>query len=324
MSKIKLVMIAIGATIGLAFLFLVFMWLWGHINWTKVDPLINKLKNLHKNGGKVFFGTFFIALVAYLILTVRQFYKNPEDYSDKIWGKRKTLYVLFLSLVAVGIIVGYIDFKDWKLLTQLTAFVVFIDLAVFQTPSITKIWNAEFHHRVKIEKTIEVNVEFIDSTTTKIEVISDAIKQTANHFAPKNEIAHTWNAYRKELRQYLSLYTNRFRFRIDLFPFKIEADDSKTKLNIENALKSIETYHSYKIASVQGGSGEPTIRNQLAEKLYNGESSILDPGKLIVIPIFEGKSHLIALKSGDGTKVDEIDVSHIVNLTRIFNWYMPM
>jgi hypothetical protein len=309
---VKYISIFIGISVFVAFIILLFAFLWQQINWTKV---IGQLKKLHIQGVKVFFGSFFLILVGFLICSVRTFYKNPDDYTEKVWGLRKTFYVMYLTLIAIGIVVGYIDFRDWKLLTQLTALIVFVDLAVFQTPSITKIWNAEFHHRVKIEKTIEVNMEFINSTTTKIDVFSNVINQTEDYFAPKEETLNGWRAYRQELKEYLHLYTSNFRFRIELFSFKIDDQDENTKQNITNALKQAEVFHSYKIENTD-------FRKQIVEKLFNGESPILDLGKLIVIPIFEGKSLLLTLKSGDGTKVDEVDVSHLLNLCRIFNWYM--
>lgn len=204
----------IGSLVGSIILLGLVGWLilWGyhHINWTKADPWIHKAIELYKKGGNVYFGTFFLIFIGYLIQAVRDFRKDPEKFSDDIWKIRKTFYVLYLILTGLGIIAGYIDFRDWKILTQLTAFVVFVDLAVFQTPSITKIWSAEFQHRGKIEKAIEGNVEFINSTTTKIKILSEVINQTEEYFAPITHVPQQWRSFQQELKTYLSLYTSKF------------------------------------------------------------------------------------------------------------------
>lgn len=109
-----------------------------------------------------------------------------------------------------------------------------------------------------------------------------------------------------------------------MFSFRVDenGDEDRTREHISTALKNIETLHSHKIDDTPGKDNEPSYKTQVVEKLLNGESPILEQGKLIVIPIYHPRSLLLTIKAGDTAKVDEIDVSHIVNLVRIFSWYM--
>jgi hypothetical protein len=169
----------------------------------KNDPWVKKVIELYKNGGKFYFGCFFLIMGVYLVSSL-------------------------------GDVAGYIDYKNWQILLQLTAFVIFADLGVFQTPNITKIWSAEFQHRTKIEKAIEVNEDFIKSTSMKLQVFSDVIKQTEAYFELKSAIPQSWNDYQRELKQYLHLYTEKFRFKLDLVLW-YNMGKNKTKEEIEVA-----------------------------------------------------------------------------------------
>ncbi|MCG7380043.1 type II toxin-antitoxin system SpoIISA family toxin [Paenibacillus sp. ACRSA] len=283
--------------------------------------ILNKSKELYENGEKFYYGFFFVTMSGYLVSSVYEFRKNPETFTDDLWKYRKTYYTLFIVVVGIGIVTGYIDYRNWQVLLQLTAFIVFSDLGVFQTPNITKIWSAEFQHRTKIEKAIEVNEDFIKSTSMKMQVFSDVIKQTESYFAPKSPI-HSWNEYRRELKQYLHLYTEKFRFKLELFDFKSEVQDDVTKVNIGISLGKLETLFFYEIDNTPGRENEPSQRMNCIEKLLSGEGIVVEHNKMIIVPIFGGKSALLGVKSSEGSSVDEADITNLINLARIFHWYM--
>lgn len=285
------------------------------------EAWVKKVKELYKNGGKFYYGLFFVIMGGYLVSSVYDFRKNPEAFTDDLWKYRKTYYTLFIVVVGIGIVAGYIDYRNWQVLLQLTAFIIFSDLGVFQTPNITKIWSAEFQHRTKIEKAIEVNEDFIKTTTMKMQVFSDVIKQTEAYFEPKSPI-HSWNDYRRELKLYLHLYTEKFRFKLELFDFKSEVQDDVTKTNIDQSLSKLETLFFYEIDNTPGKENEPSLRMQYVDKLLSGEGVIIEQKKMIVVPIFGGKSALLGVKSSDGSSVDESDITNLINLARIFHWYM--
>lgn len=288
----------------------------------KNDDWVKKAIELYKNGGKVYFGCFFLIMGGYLVSSVYEFRKNPENFTDDLWKHRKILYTLFIVVVGLGIVTGYIDYKNWQILLQLTAFVIFADLGVFQTPNITKIWSAEFQQRTKIEKAIEVNADFIQSTSMKLQVFSDVIKQTEAYFEPKSTIPQSWNDYQRELKQYLHLYTGKFRFKLELFHFKSELQDDVTKDNIDKALSKLETLFLYEIDDTPGKENEPSQRMQFIDKFLAGKGVVADQKKLIIVPIFGGKSALLGVRTSDGSSVDDADITNIINLARIFHWYM--
>jgi hypothetical protein len=316
------VLLVIGLIICLGLIFTGLLIGYTHINWTVVDPWILKALELHKKGSKAYYGFFFVSIVIYIIYATHSFRKDPEKFTDDIWKLRKVLYVLFLIVISIGIVLGYVDFRDWKILLQLTAIIIFVDLAVFQTPSITKIWNAEFQHRSKIEKTIEVNVEFIASTGMKLQIFSDAIKKTEDYFDPISTIPNNWNSYQRELKRYLSLYTSEFRFRLELFPFQLGVDEAETRQRIDRAFSQLETLFLYEVDDTPGKENQPGLRTQTLNSLANGVGSIIEKDKLIVIPIFSQRNSLMGIRANDASRIDEVDITNIVNMVRIFDWYM--
>ncbi|WP_322904282.1 type II toxin-antitoxin system SpoIISA family toxin [Paenibacillus sp. SGZ-1009] len=285
-------------------------------NWVK------KAVEIYKKSGKVYFSCFFLLMSGYLVSSVYKFHKNPENFTDDLWKYRKILYTLFIVFVGLGIICGYIDYKNWHVLLQLVAFVIFADLGVFQTPNITKIWNAEFQQRTKIEKVIEVNTDFIQSTSIKLQVFSEVITQTEAYFEPKGLRPQNWNDYQRELKQYLHLYTGKFRFKLELFHFKSELEDDVTKENIDKALSKLETLFLYEIDDTPGKENAPSQRMQFVNEFLVGKGVVVDQKKLIIVPIFGGKSALLGVRASEGSSVDDVDINNIINLVRIFHWYM--
>ncbi|GMK42021.1 hypothetical protein PCCS19_50800 [Paenibacillus sp. CCS19] len=329
LGKIILYILKYIGMISAGFLFLIGLVyggveLFDRIDWISIDPHLLKLREAFKNGGKVFFGSFFLILMGYLIHSVQAFRQDPNKYTEEIWKIRKTYYAFYMSLTAVGFVFGYIDYRDWKLLLQLTALVVFSDIAVFQTPNITKIWSAEFQHNAIAKKAIEGNMEQIESTSIKLSEFSEVVRQTNNHFAPITANTQLWADYEQQLRSYLNLYTNRFRYAVHFFPFTYDAADvDMTKQNISQALDNFEVQFGHRIDPTPGRDQEPSPRGKAMDKLVHGNGVFLDSDKLLVVPIFfHGRDYLIGVKASQGLKLDPVDNTNLVNLCRIFQMFI--
>ncbi|PKC51054.1 hypothetical protein RhiirA1_484657, partial [Rhizophagus irregularis] len=81
---------------------------------------------------------------ALLLLVVLAYYwMNSRGYYNNLGRIRRTFYTLYFIFMIVGFISENIDYNNWEILLQLSALVVFVDLAVFQNPNILKIWNTE-------------------------------------------------------------------------------------------------------------------------------------------------------------------------------------
>lgn len=295
-----------------------------------MNPNIPGSEILHKllmmlnppSGFQIYFLLFFLVVGAYLVWSVVLYWKNNGKYLEFIWKIRKTYYVICVLMFGVGLALEIIEISDWKLNVQMAGVVVFIDIVIFQTPSITKFFNAEFQHQPRIEQILGDNLEFIHATAIKLQEFSNVIKKTNHYFEQIPEVPRGESQYLRELKKYLTEYTRNFRYRIDFFSYNIyENDPQKTRESIENAFARFETLSLIKVDDhVPGGKKK---NDEIITKLLNFESCVIIPGKLLLIPLVQASHYFIlSVRSTEGAVVDESDIVHIANLARIFDWYM--
>lgn len=220
-----------------------------------------------------------------------------------------------------------IDIKDWKTLVELTALFVFIDLAVFQTPDILKIWNAEFQHTHYVRNIIKANEETIGYNSKKVECFTEVIGKTEQHFNTRNAPTQ-WRQYKDELRTYLNLYADTFQFHVSIFEFAITSDTEALTSSTAHAFRRAELCYNQEIT-------DDEWKDRLIQHLSDGKSiefrnkteeSSNKPGELkkkVFIVAYYGNSYnmLIGISS-NFVDVNGIDASHILNLAQIYDWYM--
>ena len=91
------------------------------------------------------FGKIYISiLVSFSLFSCFMAIAKSSIFDLHLKNFRRSLYTLFLLSLGVGVITESINIEDWTYILSLTAIVVFIDLSVLLTPSILKIWQAEF------------------------------------------------------------------------------------------------------------------------------------------------------------------------------------
>ncbi|KLV27957.1 hypothetical protein CHH55_15820 [Niallia circulans] len=268
---------------------------------------------------------FITAMILLIVLSLIYFWWRTDKYVENLQAIRKSYYVLFFLLVCLGILTKQLQMADWTMILSLACAAVFIDIAVFQTPDILKIWNTEFQHSNYIRKTIRKNEEVLGYNAKKVQNFTEVISKTADHFMERNLPQH-WRQYKDELRTYLNLYADTFQFHIAIFPFAISASAEDLKQNLESAFNSVEI--CYNISFLDREVKENVIQDLLAGKsipLKDPESNINneDLVKNVFIVAYYGESYnmLIGISS-QFVEVDGIDASHILNLAQIFDWYM--
>ncbi|HLS59715.1 MAG TPA: type II toxin-antitoxin system SpoIISA family toxin [Virgibacillus sp.] len=74
----------------------------------------------------------------------RSQHKKTNRYKENLYHYHKTLYFIFVMIIGALSLFHIIDKKDWQYLLIGAAMIVFIDIAIFSTPPIKKIWNTEF------------------------------------------------------------------------------------------------------------------------------------------------------------------------------------
>lgn len=128
---------------------------------------------------------------------------------------RRGLYLIFTSGAAIWITFYEFAAKDWNLLLLAAASVVFIDIAIFSTPRIKKIWNTEFDldeieayrsdaddtvtrltakasHFALVHENIPANVKNIDNGTDILDFVHDVLQSYLSRFGL---LAHIYEFY---------------------------------------------------------------------------------------------------------------------------------
>lgn len=276
-----------------------------------------------------YFNTIFFSIVLLgLIISMIIYWLKPDKYIENLQAFRKFFYLIFVVGVAVGIIVGEIKTNDWQTLLQLTALFVFIDIAVFQTPDILKIWNAEFQQSNHVKQIIKANDEIVGYHIKKVSCFTDIVNQTTNGYFNQKTVPVNWRQYKDELRTYLNLYADTFQLHISIFEFDVTDDRNRLKTTLTYAFDRAELCYN---KSIEDSEWKETIvqtllkGNGLEFKTSKDEKYELVGGTnqtVYLVPYFGAKYNCLIGIHSKLVNVDVMDGSHILNLSQIFDWYM--
>lgn len=270
-----------------------------------------------------FYGFLIIVMLVFLVSTLIYYFWKTDHYMDNLRSIRKTYYVMFFTIVGVGVIMEYFVIVDWKLLALIAVIVVFIDLSVFTTPDILKIGNAEFQNNY-VKRTLELNVDAIKTSANKVEKLANVVVNTAPILTTVNQPS-TWEEYREELKRYLNLYADPFQLNVSFFKFDSPAIVDDLAENIEEAFRDAELFFDKNIESFEW-------RNQLIQELSKGNSvQFMDVDiekednskRTVFIVVFFGKNYnMLVGVSSDFAELNGVDASNVLSLVQIFDWYM--
>ena len=288
-----------------------FLWVFGILLSLSATIVSVLLYVFHVPFMKMMFGG-----VALLLLIVLAYYwMNSKGYHNNLGRIRRTFYTMFLLFVIYGFISGNIDYTDWKLLTQLAALALFVDLAVFQNPNILKIWNTELKHEDEVREALSESKKVILKNAKKVEKFSQIIQYTDVHFNER-PIPVTMHEYKGQLKEYLELYSDTLSFSISFFLFDLPTDEEQKMENIKTQIDNISIRHAIEFSRNQEDQAA------MVNSFSSGRTLILKEGELIAIPYFgDFYSLIVTIESKEGL-VDGIDASHILNMLVIFDWYM--
>lgn len=277
--------------------------------------------------------TFYIVLIAvvlvFLVASLIYYFVNTDHYMDNLQAIRKSYYIAVLLVIGVGLIIG--DFKvimDWKSLSLIGIAMIFIDLAVFSTPDISKIGNAEFRGSLHVRNAIKTSKELIDASANKVKKFTEVISKTAGYFETLSRPTDL-DEYKNEMRKYLNLYADTFQSNVSIFDFAMIDNEELLRENIERAFGSAEICYNKHIEDAEWRS--ELIQNLLkgvAVKFINKDEKDLSPTtkeslKKVFIVAYFGESYnmLIGIHS-DFVELNAVDASHILSLAQIFDWHM--
>lgn len=294
---------------------------------------------------KFFVGVLLVFAVGNFIF----FLLDSAKYHYSLPALRKALYTLFVGAIALGLLTDATSLANWKFLLTLTTVIVFIDLAILLTPSIMKLWKAEFKYGEYVENVIKTNDKIQKGTMRRVSTMSDMIQNSdiylrglsVSHFESPIEAQNYINLMsmhtetRKErLESYLNLYAEQYGFLVQIWELKTEPYDinripsqERTEMDsleldeyvknlsildaIDKTVTDIERLNSFDF----GDKKESYIQSLFQMEII----SLLEEDSMIVPVMLEDEERdvLVVLKNDKGELL-EVDAIHITNLIYLF------
>ena len=242
---------------------------------------------------------------------------RPSQFDLNLKKQRRVLYTIFIATTGSGVVFGGLELDDWPYVVSLASIVVFTDLAVLLTPSILRIWQAEFLHGSELlEETLKENERLIRDMMAKVSFMSFLI-QDAIYYFEKKPIPETDEDYLAELEQYLQQYGDRFGLNIDVRQYEIDPNtdlEVSVQAKIRQELLIMKDMHNIGM--------ELSRLEEYIVSIYNGEIITLEEDETFIVPVQLPKYHfIVVIKKGKGTPI-EIDGIHTANLVHIYDSFM--
>lgn len=220
---------------------------------------------------------------------------------------RKTLYTLYIGAILMGLLTEEIAMSNWKLLLTLSAFVLFIDLAILLTPSITKIWNAEFQYSEEVEENLEKNDRLLNSTLYRVQTMSNIIQNAGAYI---DDLPFDEEGRMRSLKSFVDVYGIKYGLKTDLW--EINSVYEVNEVSSEELKELIS--EQFTLISEMYGFEQDDKREENIELLANSSLIFVSNDDFILIPVFmKGNNMIVAIENKKGELL-EVDGVHITNL----------
>lgn len=276
------------------------------------------------------FNIFILSLLIFALCNLVFFLVKPLAYHLFLRTMRKALYTLFIVAVALGILMDEVAISNWQFLLTLVAIVLFMDLAILLTPSILKIWNAEFQYTDYVENIIKTNDKILRATINRLEVMSGMIQQADGYF--NNHVFPLDQSPKERLELYLDAYGRVFGFQVQVWEVEPELV-SHSMLDISNVeslsseeIQRIEDYYSLQmginqtlieIAQLNAFDYGKEFETHLDALSQSTVISLIKEDSMIVPIFMDERQLLVVLKNRNGELL-EVDAVHITNLVYLY------
>ncbi|MCA1054254.1 type II toxin-antitoxin system SpoIISA family toxin [Rossellomorea aquimaris] len=271
------------------------------------------------------FNLFIVVLLVFTVANLVFFIMNPLKYHLSLRTLRKTLYTLFIGAISLGLLMDELNLTNWPFILTLTAIVIFMDLTILLTPSIMKIWSAEFQYTDYVEEIIKTNDKIHKAMVYRVEAMSEIIQKNNELLPPSRSYSE------QELRNYLDLYAEKFGVKVqihripeidfsanDFDPLVIDglaADETQMLVEvyrltegIKIATEQIKTIHNFDYNSEEDY--VETLAQSAVVSLVDDES--------MLVPVFMNTDQFIVVLKKEFGDVLEVDAIHITNLIYLF------
>ncbi|WP_404337909.1 type II toxin-antitoxin system SpoIISA family toxin [Planococcus rifietoensis] len=260
---------------------------------------------------------FAIVVGVYLISTFLIFLVNTTVYYLNMLSFRKGFYLVFMILICLSLINQFIDISNWQLLLQLAAVGIFLDLALFQTPGISKIWNTEFDKGEYTLKTLSENNRLLRNNTAKALAFHKVIAVSIEDYRNIPEL-ESWSIYKNFLLSYYSNYTENLNLNVHLI--KVEWDEEANSYSsLEDSFNQMMDYHG-----ILKTDEEWMMKS--VNRLESGDEVLIETDlddTIVLMPYFGSEYGFLLSVVGKGeVEANEVDAMYLLNMAYIIDWHI--
>jgi hypothetical protein len=271
------------------------------------------------------FKFYIVVLLVFSVANLVFFIFHPLKYHLSLRTLRKTLYTLFIGAISIGLLTDELQLSNWEFILTLAAIVIFMDLAILLTPSIMKIWSAEFQYTDYVEDIIKTNDKIHKAMVYRVEAMSEMIQKNNELLSPSR------NYTEQELRNYLDLYAGKFGFNVQIHrvrDIEFSADDVDPSVleglaadeiqmlieayrlteGIRKTVEQIKTINNFDFNSEEDD--VETLAQSAVVSIVDDES--------MLVPVFMDTDQFIVVLKNEMGEVLEVDAIHITNLIYLF------
>jgi Toxin SpoIISA, type II toxin-antitoxin system len=271
------------------------------------------------------FKIFIMVLLVYSVANLVFFIFYPLKYHLSLRTLRKTLYTLFIVAISTGLLIDELQLSNWEFILTLTSIVIFMDLAILLTPSIMKIWSAEFQYTDYVEDIIKTNDKIHKAMVYRVEAVSEMIQKNNELLSPSRSYTE------QELKNYLDIYAEKFGFNVQIHRIRdieFSADDVDPAVIGGLAADEIQVLvEAYRLTEGIRMTVEQikTINNfalnseeEDVESLAQSAVVSLVDDESMLVPVFTNTDQFIIVLKKEMGDVLEVDAIHITNLIYLF------
>ncbi|WP_286133872.1 type II toxin-antitoxin system SpoIISA family toxin [Bacillus sp. AFS053548] len=249
------------------------------------DSIINFFQQ-----NKWFILTVFLAIILYTSWVFKKFFNNQKQ------NLRRTWYFFFILGAVLLLNQRGFNVNKWQHFTLLAGMFIFVDLALFLTPTIKKIGGTEMEQINEVENVNDVMKKIIVQTQNRslqFTEILDMMKISSFETQEWNEI----ESYRKSLEDFLFTYGEICRHSITVF--KKDKD-----INFKQEIGAVL--------------GINITEEQLTS--INEKTVIQINEQIALIPYLEKIFPVVISIDSQKEPILDIDVDHVINLSLIHSW----
>lgn len=259
---------------------------------------------------------FFSIIGTYLAVYIIWFLikrKSIAKFHHLINYWRKVLYGIFCSCLLVGLARKDLLISNWTVLLIYLGVVVIIDLTVFQTPTVTKLANAEFVNNDITEQMSDAILkgqkEF-NLIKGRNELLLNIVQESEVYFCDKGTIQN-WKHYKYLVKEYLDEYLNYTDINVRVNQFVNGENEDEKFANINLLCK--------KILNSNGESIENEKLNDITTQLIRGDVYKVNEN-LYILPIYGKRYNMLIVITGK--EILPIDIINITCMINFFEWFL--